>query len=309
MPTLLLTISAILTATGFFSEYGWWFDLASHFRLQYAAIQLLCIFLCFFLKKKKVLVFTIIFLALNVFQILPLYFSSRPAFAHDSEIIEKMKILVINVHTQNTEYIKVIEHIKNTDPDVLALEEINQRWFDQLSDVLKAFPYKKFVVRTDNFGIGLFSKLSPENMSVQYYGEVEVPSILANFSIKNKPLDILFTHPVPPASQSYFHRRNEQLSEIASLRSKFNDNLIVLGDLNTTSWSYHFRNFREKMKLKDSRQGFGIQTTWPAMLPILGIAIDHCLVSPDIYVLNRKIGPDIGSDHYPVYVELGLSVI
>ena len=162
------------------------------------------------------------------------------------------------------------------------------------------------MVRDDNFGIGLFSKIPPNSMTVQYFGEVDVPSILASLSIKNKSLDVLFTHPVPPVSQSYFNWRNEQLSEIASLRSQFNENLVVVGDLNTTSWSHHFKDFIEKMKLRDSREGYGLQISWPAMFPFLGITIDHCLVSRNILVLNRKIGPDIGSDHYPVYIELGI---
>ena len=76
MLTLLLTVSTVLTIAGFFSEYGWWFDLASHFRVQYAAVQLLCIVLCLFLKKRKVLIITLLFLMLNIFQIAPLYFPS-----------------------------------------------------------------------------------------------------------------------------------------------------------------------------------------------------------------------------------------
>ena len=306
MPILLLIVSAILTLAGFFSQYGWWFDLASHFRVQYCAVQLLCVVLCLFLRKKKILIVTLIFLLLNISQILPLYFPSTTSINKNLEDISKIKILIMNVHTENTEYEKVAQYIDSVNPDILALEEINQRWFEKLSKVLEKFPYKKFVVRGDNFGIGLFSKIPPNNMTVQYYGEVGVPSILANFSMRNKPVDVLFTHPVPPASQNYFHWRNEQLSEIASLRSQFNDNLIVVGDLNTTSWSYYFKNFLAKMKLQDSRQGYGIQTSWPAMMPVLGITIDHCLISSNFYVLNRKIGPDIGSDHYPVYVELGL---
>lgn len=80
--------------------------------------------------------------------------------------------------------------------------------------------------------------------------------------------------------------------------------MILIGDLNTTSWSYYFKNFIKAMQLVDSRKGFGLQTTWPSILPIMAITIDHILISPDIKVLNHKIGPHIGSDHYPVFVEL-----
>jgi len=59
--------------------------------------------------------------------------------------------------------------------------------------------------------------------------------------------------------------------------------------------------------LKDSSLGWGIQPTWPAMFLPLRIPIDHCLVSPDLKIVRRKIGRDIGSDHLPLLVDLGLS--
>jgi endonuclease/exonuclease/phosphatase family metal-dependent hydrolase len=60
------------------------------------------------------------------------------------------------------------------------------------------------------------------------------------------------------------------------------------------------------MGLRDSREGFGLQNSWPAYWPWLSITIDHCLVSRDIRLIDRKVGPDIGSDHYPVLVEVGI---
>ena len=37
---------------------------------------------------------------------------------------------------------------------------------------------------------------------------------------------------------------------------------------------------------------------------ILGISIDHILVSPHFAVVKTERGPDIGSDHLPVWFEL-----
>ena len=129
---------------------------------------------------------------------------------------------------------------------------------------------------------------------------------MANFTLGDKPVTLLFTHPVPPASLEYYHWRNEQFEEIASQRALFHDRLILIGDLNSTSWSYHFQSFIKKMELLDSRKGLGLHTTWPAILPLMGITIDHVLVSSDIKIIERKVGPHIGSDHKPVYVRLGL---
>jgi endonuclease/exonuclease/phosphatase (EEP) superfamily protein YafD len=57
-------------------------------------------------------------------------------------------------------------------------------------------------------------------------------------------------------------------------------------------------------KLKDSEQGFGPQPSWSTEMLIPFVPIDHFLVSNDIEVLNRVLGPNLGSDHLPVYVDL-----
>jgi endonuclease/exonuclease/phosphatase (EEP) superfamily protein YafD len=96
------------------------------------------------------------------------------------------------------------------------------------------------------------------------------------------------------------------LAEIARQRTKMSPNYILMGDLNMTEFSAHFKDFLQKTQLKDSRQGFGSQTTWKKSGSWLGLAIDHCLVSPNFQVLQRKVGKDVGSDHLPIYVELSL---
>ncbi len=61
--------------------------------------------------------------------------------------------------------------------------------------------------------------------------------------------------------------------------------------------------------LLDSRRGFGVQRSWPTSMKvsILGtmrIPIDHALVSRDVKVLDRRVGPFIGSDHFPIMVDI-----
>lgn len=303
-PGLLFTISAILTVASFFSKFGWWFDLASHFHLQYFVIQLTCIIFCIFQKRWRILSLAVISALVNFSFIVPLYLPSENKISKSIGHPHKLSILLINLNSSNKKYEVTLNYIKDKNPDVLALEEINEKWLSELSEILRSYPYKKFIPRRDNFGIGLFSKIPPDNMGIKYYGSVEVPSILANYTFNKKPMTLLFTHPVPPASLNYFNWRNEQLENIISNRQLFKDRMILIGDLNTTSWSYYFKNFIKAMHLVDSRKGFGLQTTWPSILPIMAITIDHILISPDIKVLNHKIGPHIGSDHYPVFVEL-----
>ena len=296
----------ILTITGFFGKFGWILDLTSNFRVQYAVIQLLCLLFLLLIKRWKSVVVALLFATINMTQIVPWYINDSRLTDAGTTVVGKVKILLINVSTSNTDHDKTMEYIKRMNPDLLALEEINDRWLSDLSPVLASFSSKEVLTREDNFGIGLFGKIPFQNSKVEYFGKARVPSIISKICIAERPVTILFTHPLPPGSVDYFHLRNEQLEEIASSRKDFGDSLIVMGDLNTTSWSYYYKRFVSRMKLHDSRKGFGIHASWPAMLPIMLIPIDHCLISGDIIVLDRKVGHNLGSDHYPVYIELEL---
>jgi len=75
-----------------------------------------------------------------------------------------------------------------------------------------------------------------------------------------------------------------------------------MGDFKSTPFTWAFQNFLQRMNLKDSRQGFGFRAMWPSGLGSFGIPIVHVLLSPQLTVVRRKVGPDIGLDHRPVFV-------
>jgi endonuclease/exonuclease/phosphatase (EEP) superfamily protein YafD len=300
----ILIVTTLLTLAGFAGKYGYWFDLTSHFQVQYLIIIILCLIYYIFRKRWKIAISTLLISLIIIIQIAPLYI--YPSNYSHKETSHSIKLLLINIRTQNTDYQKAINYIERMNPDILALEEINNTWLKALENTLLNYTYKEEIPRGDNFGIGLYSKIPLEETSIKYFGNSSVPSILANFKFNDSPATLLFTHPVPPGSYDYFHRRNHQLDAIARNRKDFHPNLIVIGDLNTSSWSYYFKKFRKEMRIQDSRKGFGVQTSWPTMMPILLTTIDHCLVSDKFIVLDRKIGEKIGSDHYPVYIELAL---
>ncbi len=81
--------------------------------------------------------------------------------------------------------------------------------------------------------------------------------------------------------------------------------LVFPGATNwSTPWSPHFRRLLRDSELRDVARGRGLSPTWyPTPLP-LGIPIDHVLVSDEIGVAQREVGPDLGSDHRAVRVEL-----
>jgi endonuclease/exonuclease/phosphatase (EEP) superfamily protein YafD len=101
----------------------------------------------------------------------------------------------------------------------------------------------------------------------------------------------------------YSEHRNRQLVEIARFLAAQTGPLVLLGDLNTTPWNFYFQRLLADSGLRSSAEGRGYQASWPGAPFLLRIPLDHVLLSPELRVVRREIGPDVGSDHLPVIVE------
>ena len=128
----------------------------------------------------------------------------------------------------------------------------------------------------------------------------------ARNNINGTPLHLIGAHLLAPTHSAYFNMRNDHLEELASTAQRLPEPVMLIGDLNTSTWSPYFADLKQASGLKDGRPGFGIQATWPVRFPLLRIPIDHCLVSPAIAIRDWARGPDIGSDHYPLVVDFSL---
>ncbi|AFU69471.1 exonuclease/endonuclease/phosphatase superfamily protein [Psychroflexus torquis ATCC 700755] len=275
----------------------WLFDILSNFKLQYLIISVLLLIISSLTLQHKVLAigFIVISILWNCYYIVP-YYLTPPKLISKSNF----KISSLNLLSSNTKINLVKSYIEKEDPDILVLMEFTPEWESLIMPIQKNYPYKKFVARADNFGIALLSKFEM-NSSIDYFELNNKPSIRAELKIENECFTLIATHPMPPMSQSAFENRNKQLLNIVDKRSNFSENLIVVGDFNTSSFSNHFRALVEG-NLKDSRIGFGLLPTWPASFGVLQTTLDHCLVSKNLIVLDRSVGENIGSDHLPISI-------
>ena len=137
-------------------------------------------------------------------------------------------------------------------------------------------------------------------------GNAEVPSVVAEMETPHGRCTVIATHPVPAICREYAAWRDGQLAELPGVVRRATSPVVLLGDLNSTPWGAHFRKLVHDSALRDSAQGRGVHPTWPAIDPLLRIPIDHCLLSPAIGLVDRQVGPDIGSDHYPLIVDFVL---
>jgi len=302
------------------SFFGWpiFLELLSHFKVQYfLGVLVLCCWLVF-RKPKKLLFVGLFCLAILAADIIPWYL---PQAATAGTAPANFRIFLSNVNLDNPNYDKVISLVKQEQPDLAVFQEITQTWVQQLEPLKEIFPYSMVQPKKlYNLGIAVFSKQPLEAPTLEFLASREQATILKDITINGQVISILATKTKPPHKPDLFQWRNQQLEATSQYVKSVQTPVVVIGDLNITMWSPYYRQTIGQTHLKNARQGFGILPSWPTaraysgklppFLPLLfSVPIDHCLVSPDIQVVNIRTGPDVGSDHRPLIVDLAIKRI
>jgi endonuclease/exonuclease/phosphatase (EEP) superfamily protein YafD len=301
---LYLAFAALIVSTlvGFLGHLWWGFELFSHFRVQYFVATFLLV-LIFTLRGKFVAgIIAGVSSLLNLLLIIPLYFRRKNPKAPG----KLYRLLLANVNTSNPYHDKVRRFIETTSPDLVVLVEVDLNWLDELGLEDLSFSFLIAEPREDNYGIAMYSRTPFIKSEVVRYGSLEMPSIFACLQQGGTVVNVIGSHPPPPKSRQLARYRDQQLEEIMEFTRNLEGEVIFCGDFNLTSWSPPFKRLLERGELCDSRQGFGIQGTWPTWMPLFFIPLDHIWVSSNIYVHNRRIGPRIGSDHRPVVLNYSI---
>ncbi len=275
-------------------------ELFSHFRVQYLAAAVILALLFAALRKPAGLMLMLALSGLNAAQVLPWYLGEAE---HPETAV--LKVLHANVQASNTDAAIIGEVIAREQPDVVFLQEITDRWLEDLEPISATYPFRLAVPRADKFGIVAYSRIPPLSSRSIASPPNGYPTLLLRVSAGGRPLTLVSSHPPPPLGPSGHRHRNEQLESLAALMAPIAESKVLIGDLNITMWSHNYASLKRAGGLVDARRGRGVMPTWPVGLPIASIPIDHCLVSPDIAVVDLVTGPDIGSDHRPLIARLG----
>ena len=287
---------------GFLGGLWWRFELLSHFRVQYA-IVLAAVTIPFLVARRfRFAAVPGACALINAALVIPLYFGPGDIVADGPTL----RVLSANVLTGNESHDSVIRLVRDADADVVFLMEVNERWVSALEPLRAEYPHWHVRAREDNFGVAFLSRIPLTDVEILTSPKGNVPFVEARLEAGGRPVTLIGLHTLPPVRRRYAAIRNEQMDEAASRVRNAEGPVMVIGDLNTTSWSSPFDRFLRETGLRDSRRGFGVQATWPAFNPVLRIPIDHCLVSPEIVVRRREVGPAVGSDHFPIVIEVAV---
>lgn len=231
----------------------------------------------------------------------------RPPLPTDGRTV--VKVMTHNLFGLNYDMLRVLDVIRQEQPDIIALQEFFGEQRSELGPLLKeTYPYSVFCRGGKRANLGLFSKIpfTQEQAAAcpdDAYGGQRTGHILGLFKLPDgSEFSLLTTHLDWPAPN--MARQREEFDGLAQVVQGISGPLVVVGDFNSTSWSYALRNFTRNAGL--TRQDHSLLTypalffyfdAWRPTLPFL--PLDHVLTR-DMSVHDLHAGAPTGSDHLPV---------
>lgn len=298
----------------------WWIRDFDYPRMQLlvilgiASLILLVSYLFSSNVNRFLLVGCLLAMGYQAFRILPytqIWTSQVQRISVDSSAAKdaRIRLMMSNVLQSNTSYQKVIDLVHEVDPDILLTLETNKTWENELNSALSQdYPYAIKVPLENRYGMHLYSRFKLKDEKINYLISDSVPSIFTKIQLPNEEwVDLYGVHPPPPSpsEENASTGRDAELALVGELvEKKGNDRTIVAGDLNDVAWSHSTRLFQRVSGLLDPRRGRGFYATFHADYWFMRWPLDHVFHSTDFGLIEMQRLPHVGSDHFPITVEL-----
>jgi endonuclease/exonuclease/phosphatase (EEP) superfamily protein YafD len=301
--SLLVVIpTAALMALALFARLSWVAELATHFRVQYFCLLAGSCLLYLVINQLKLAGAAGTLALVNGLLVGSVYLPAEKV----PDGGRTMRAVSVNVLASNRNHEAVLQFVHETHPDFVLFLEVNQRWAEQLHKLDAEYPHSHTFAQEGHFGMAFYSRIPFKKVEVTDPTDGRTSCFVVHFSESGKNWTFLGAHPASPSRARYSDDRNRELMYLANLARSERQPVMLMGDLNITPWSPYFGDLLRESGLCDSRQGQGVQASFPAWYPVVLIPIDHCLASPDITIHERQVGASVGSDHYPIIVDFSL---
>jgi endonuclease/exonuclease/phosphatase (EEP) superfamily protein YafD len=292
-----VTVTANLLPLG--ARWSWMIELTTHFRVQYLAVTAALLVLVALRRRWAACVALVAAGAVSAAAVLP-YVPLAPATARAAPAT--IKVLTVNVSFRQFSVRRLLDIVREADPDVLVVEELTPHAERVLADFDTAFPHFRKFPADGPTGIGVWSRHELESGGIFALGRM--PAIEARVRAPQGSFTVIGVHLSSPVRPRRAAARNRELLALGARSAAIAEPLVVAGDFNITPYSPFFADWLAASGLTDSRRGRTLSPSWPTMLPWLAIPIDHVAVNSGFTILSHRRLPNFESDHYGVLVEL-----
>ncbi len=219
-------------------------------------------------------------------------------------------LLMSNVLMENTEHERLLEVIKRRQPDIVLAVETNARWAAALEPLAATYPHVVRKPQENYYGLMLFSRIPFVESEIKFLVQDDIPSVHVTFELPGGGRVCLHgLHPRPPEpirDQDSTPRDAELVIMGREIGDAPDTPTLVAGDLNDVAWSPTSELFMRLSGLLDPRIGRGLYNSFNANDRLWRYPLDHVFHSNHFRLVALERLPHVGSDHFPMYIELSL---
>jgi len=285
-----------------FGEQFWVAELFTHFRLYYLLVLALMALIFLHSGHLVLMALAVLFAISNLWVVGPYLMPVIAGKSAAADVDTGVDIVALNVNYRNDKFARVVDYLRKRDPDIIVLSELTPAWRDRLEFLRESHPYQLGKLRSDPWGLAVFSRLSLAQAELIELAETDAVHARFTLVIGTKTLEVFAVHLFSPTSFVRARDRNLQLEDLADRILASEHQSIVIGDMNLTPFSPYFSRFTRRSGLQDARRIDGLEVTWPVSVLPIWIPIDHALVDPEVNAVRVRAGPDVGSDHFPLEI-------
>lgn len=304
----LLAVAAAALIGALSWRLPWPGDLFAPFRLQYAALFLGAGVVAVVLRQRAAAVLAVALFLWQAVSLVPLVVEPDRGEPSGGSV----RLVHANVLAPNDNYADVAAWVAEQDADVIFLQEATPAWGRAMAKATTGLLSGWEVVDTGTVQPGTHGVMLLVRSGLDVTGvDVVVgrhPTVAVTVNVDGRALLIYSLHTVIPLYPGGTRIADAQIDVAAQTVVDHGGPAVVVGDLNATRWSPVYRRLMDQVELRDAADGSGLTGTWPTRLWFTGrIGIDHVLVTPEVCSFNRRLGPDNGSDHLPIVIDLSAS--
>lgn len=220
-----------------------------------------------------------------------------------------LKIVQFNLWGRNRDPEATARWILEEDPDVIVFQEGFARSGGVARALAPRYPHRTTCAEPQACSTMILSKRPAvaEGGLQAGVSEANLAGAWATFRGSRGPFTVVgvhYTWPLPAGPQQ---QQTLRLSRVLEQFPK--ESLVVVGDFNSTPWSFSLRRQDRLFGLERRTRAL---FTWPAgrfsdldlAAPFPILAIDQVYAGSDWETVDVRRGPALGSDHYPVVVDL-----
>jgi endonuclease/exonuclease/phosphatase (EEP) superfamily protein YafD len=206
----------------------------------------------------------------------------------------QLKIIQFNVWHDNEDPEAVLAWLDAQRPDIVVIEESSPRFIRALA------AHGGWQVGCPRCEVMILSRTQPIAVGKPpRHGHLHLGPITRGYFRDGRGVfTVIGVHNAWPSDIADQQAQERRLAETIAETGR--ERLIVVGDFNSTPWSFSRRRWDEAFGVPRRERAI---FSWPARNPWLGLPflpIDHVYAGPGWATVKVERGPRLSSDHYPL---------